>query len=87
MPLTISVRSYWGIENQLHWVLDVSFQEDSLKGCLGYSAENLAVIRHLAVNLLTHEKTAKGGIHAKRLKAGWNNNYLTVVLNYLSNSI
>jgi predicted transposase YbfD/YdcC len=81
-----SVRSHWGIENQLHWVLDVSFQEDSLKGCLGYSAENLAVIRHLAVNLLTHEQTAKGGIHAKRLKAGWNNNYLTLVLNSLSNS-
>ena len=58
-----SVRSHWGIENQLHWVLDMSFQEDTLTGCLGYSAENLAVIRHLAVNLLTHEATAKGGIH------------------------
>ncbi len=81
-----AVRSHWGIENQLHWVLDVGFQEDSLKGCLGYSAENLAVVRHLAVNLLTHETTAKGGIHAKRLKAGWNNNYLTLVLNSLSDS-
>ena len=79
-----SVRSHWGIENQLHWVLDVSFQEDSLRSCLGYSAENLAVVRHLALNLLTHESTAKGGIHAKRLKAGWNNDYLSLVLNSLS---
>ena len=79
-----AVRSHWGIENQLHWVLDVSFQEDNLSGCLGYSAENLAVVRHLALNLLTHESTAKGGIHAKRLKAGWNNNYLSLVLNSLS---
>ncbi len=81
-----AVRSHWTIENQLHWILDVGFQEDQVQGCLGYSAENLAVVRHLAVNLLTHEKTAKGGVHAKRLKAGWNNNYLTLVLNSLSNS-
>ncbi len=81
-----AVRSHWTIENQLHWILDVGFQEDKVKGCLGYSAENLAVVRHLAVNLLTHENTAKGGVHAKRLKAGWNNNYLTLVLNSLSNS-
>ena len=40
-----AVRSHWGIENQLHWVLDVSFQEDLVKGCEGYSAENLAVVR------------------------------------------
>ncbi len=79
-----SVRSHWGIENLLDWVLDVSFLEDSLRGCLGYSAENLAVVRHLALNLLTHESTAKGGIHAKRLLAGWNNNYLSLVLNSLS---
>ena len=79
-----SVRSHWGIENQLHWVLDVGFGEDDLRGCVGYSAENLAVVRHLALNLLTHESTAKGGIQAKRLKAGWDNNYLSLVLNYLS---
>jgi predicted transposase YbfD/YdcC len=82
--LAQSVCSHWGIENQLHWVLDVGFCEDNLRGCLGYSAENLAVIRHLALNLLTHESTAKGGIQAKRLKAGWDNNYLSLVLNSLS---
>lgn len=81
-----AVRSHWGIENQLHWVLDVSFQEDTIKGCEGYSAENLAVVRHLAVNLLTHENTAKGGVHAKRKKAGWDNQYLSLVLHSLSNS-
>lgn len=82
--LAHSVRSHWGIENQLHWVLDVGFCEDNLRGCLGYSGENLAVVRHLALNLLTHESTAKGGIQAKRLKAGWDNNYLSLVLNSLS---
>ncbi len=82
-----AVLSHWGIENRLHWVLDVSFQEDLVKGCEGNSAENLAVVRHLAVNLLTHENTAKGGVHAKRKKAGWDNKYLTMVLNSLSNSM
>lgn len=81
-----AVRSHWGIENQLHWVLDLSFQEDTIQGCEGYSAENLAIVRHLAVNLLTHENTAKGGIHAKRKKAGWDNQYLTQVLHSLSDS-
>jgi predicted transposase YbfD/YdcC len=81
-----AVRSHWGIENQLHWVLDVSLSEDIIRGCEGYSAENLAVVRHLAVNLLTHENTAKGGIHAKRKQAGWNNQYLTRVLNSFSDS-
>jgi predicted transposase YbfD/YdcC len=46
-----AVRSHWGIENQLHWVLDVGFKEDQSRTTQGYSAENLAVIRHLAVNL------------------------------------
>ena len=66
--------------------LDLSFQEDTIQGCEGYSAENLAIVRHLAVNLLTHENTAKGGIHAKRKKAGWDNQYLTQVLHSLSDS-
>jgi len=79
-----AVRGHWGIENQLHWILDVGFREDDSRATQGYSAENLAVIRHLAVNLLTQEKTAKGGTHAKRLKAGWNDHYLTKVLSQTS---
>lgn len=75
-----AVRGHWGIENQLHWILDVGFREDDSRATQGYSAENLAVIRHLAVNLLTQEKTAKGGTRAKRLKAGWDDHYLTKVL-------
>lgn len=79
-----AIRNHWSIENQLHWVLDVSFCEDARRGCQGYSAENLAVIRHMGVNLLSQEKTAKVGIKNKRLKAGWDNRYLEKVLGCLS---
>ena len=75
-----ALRGHWGIENQLHWVLDVGFREDQSRVTQGYGAENLAVIRHLAVNLLSQEKSAKGGIRARRLKAGWNDQYLTKIL-------
>lgn len=75
-----AVRGHWGIENQLHWILDVGFREDQSRATQGYCAENLAVIRHLAVNLLSQEKSAKGGTRAKRLKAGWDDQYLTKIL-------
>ena len=75
-----AVRGHWGIENQLHWVLDVGFREDQSRFTQGYGAENLAVIRHLAVNLLSQEKSAKGGTRARRLKAGWDDQYLTKIL-------
>ena len=78
-----AVRNHWSIENQLHWVLDVSFCEDARRGCQGYSAENMAVIRHMAVNLLSQEKKTKVGIENKRLKAGWDNHYLGTVLSCL----
>jgi predicted transposase YbfD/YdcC len=73
-------RSHWNIENQLHWVLDIAFREDESRVRKDHAAENLAILRHMALNLLKREKTAKGGIHAKRLQAGWNNDYLLSVL-------
>lgn len=79
-----SVRNHWSIENQLHWILDVSFNEDTSQCCRGYSAENLAVIRHIGLNLLSRDKKTKVGVKAKRLKAGWNNNYLKTILEALN---
>ena len=75
-----SKRSHWKIENQVHWVLDIAFREDECRVRKAHAAENLAVLRHMALNMLKNEKTAKGGIHAKRLQAGWNNDYLLSVL-------
>ena len=73
-------RSHGKIENQLHWVLDIAFREDESRVRTDHAAENLAVLRHMALNLLKNEKAAKGGIHAKRLQAGWNNDYLLSIL-------
>lgn len=79
-----AVRSHWSIENQLHWMLDVSFKEDASQACRGNSAENLAVIRHVGLNLLSRDKKTKVGIKGKRLKSGWNNDYLQEILSALN---
>jgi predicted transposase YbfD/YdcC len=76
-----AVRSHWCIENQLHWVLDVAFREDDSRVRQANAAENLAILRHVALNLLKQEQTAKVGIKNKRLKAGWQDHYLRKVLN------
>jgi predicted transposase YbfD/YdcC len=74
------VRRHWAIENELHWVLDVALNEDHSRVRTDQAPENLAVLRHMALNLLKQEKTAKGGIHAKQLQAAWNDDYLLKVL-------
>jgi len=73
-------RSYWGIENRLHWVLDIAFNEDRSRVRKDNAPQNFAVLRHMALNLLKQENTAKGGIKAKRLQCGWNVDYLLKVL-------
>ncbi len=78
-----AVRAHWGIENSVHWVLDVAFREDDSRTRKGYSSENLSVVRHLAANLLRQEKTAKVGVKNKRLLAAWDSDYLYRVLNGL----
>ena len=75
-----AVRSHWQIENQLHWSLDVSFDEDNSRIRHGHSAENMAIIRHIALNLITQDKSCTLGKKAKRLKAGWDNSYLLKIL-------
>lgn len=75
-----AVRSHWGIENRVHWLLDVAFHEDESRVRLGDAAENFAVLRRVALHLLKQETTATCGIKAKRLKAGWSQAYLLKVL-------
>ena len=76
-----AVRKHWSIEINLHWSLDVSFREDINRARIGHSAQNLATVRRIALNLLTQEKTHKRGIACKRKTAGWNHKYLMDVLN------
>ena len=75
-----AVRGHWGVENKLHWVLDVQFREDQSRARTEYAAENLATLRRLTLNLLKKDKTKKRGIRGKQLNAGWDHSYLLRLL-------
>jgi predicted transposase YbfD/YdcC len=75
-----AVRSHWGIENSVHWVLDVTFGEDQSRIRAGYAAENFAVLRHLALNLLRQQTTKRKSIKGRRLKAAWDTDFLLQIL-------
>ncbi len=75
------IRAHWGIENQLHWTLDVTFNEDQSRVRAKNAAENLAVIRHAALNYLRSATSVTGGIARKRLKAAYNIDVLAEILN------
>ena len=75
-----ATRSHWGIENRLHWVLDLSFREDESRIRAGNASENLLIVRHMALNLLRQDRTSKASIKARRKLAGWDNDYLLSIL-------
>ena len=77
------IRNHWGIENGLHWRLDVVLREDFSRVRTDHGPENFAVLRRFALNLLKREKTYKHGMQAKRLKAAWDTDYLLKVLEAL----
>jgi predicted transposase YbfD/YdcC len=75
-----AVRGHWGIENSVHWVLDMAFREDEVRIRQGHSPHNFAILHHIALNLLHHERTAKVGVKGKRLKCALDEAYLLKVL-------
>jgi predicted transposase YbfD/YdcC len=75
-----SIRGHWGIENQLHWNLDMSFDEDASRIRKGHAAENFSRLRRIALNLLKRETSRTLGIKSKRLLAAWDHDYLLGLL-------
>ena len=75
-----AVRGHWGVENDLHWSLDIAFREDESRIRQRQAAENFTVLRHIALARLKNEKTLKRGIKTKRLKAGWDEAYRAKLL-------
>ena len=79
-PLAHAVRAHWGIENGLHWILDVAFDQDDNRARTPHAQANLVTLRHLALNQLGRETSLNASIKTKRMRAGWNDDYLLKVL-------
>ncbi len=79
-PCLGAVRSHWSVENNLHWVLDIAFREDDSRVRKDNGPQNFTVLRHIALNLLQHERSSRRSIQGKRLQAAWNTDYLEKVL-------
>jgi predicted transposase YbfD/YdcC len=75
-----AARGHWGIENQLHWSLDVAFAEDQCRVRAGHAAENLALLRHLTLNILKRDTAKKRGLKGKQKNASWDHSYLRSLL-------
>ncbi len=78
--LNRAIRQHWGIENKLHWVLDVGFGEDLSRKRAGHSAQNFSLLNRIALNILKQDKSSKRGIKGKRLNAAWDRPYLLKLL-------
>lgn len=74
------IRGHWGVENRLHWALDLAFREDDSRVRADHAPENLAIIRHLALNLLRRDPNRRVGLKNSRLKAALNDAYLRSIL-------
>jgi predicted transposase YbfD/YdcC len=73
-------RDHWHIENDLHWVLDIAFAQDRNRAHKDHAPQNLAVLQHIALNLVKQEQSTRASIKTKRLRAGWDNTYLWKIL-------
>ncbi len=82
--IALAIRSHWGIENSLHWTLDVTLSENKIRIRKQNSPENLALLRRLAIILLKQEKASKQSLKMKRYRAAMDNNYLVQILNSAS---
>jgi predicted transposase YbfD/YdcC len=78
--ISSAIRAHWGVENSLHWVLDVSFGEDASRKRDGHSAQNFSILNRIALNLVKNEQSKKRSVKGKRLDAGWDNDYLLKIM-------
>jgi predicted transposase YbfD/YdcC len=75
-----TIRCHWGVENELHWVLDIAFREDDARHRAGNTAQNLATLRHFALNIVRQDNKRKVGVANSRKRAGFDRSYLIKLL-------